>query len=646
MIRSRVFAAVASAALLASCSGGSKDNSTPTTPTPTVALSTSASALDLTQGATASFSVTVTRSGGFSGDVTVSVEGLPAGVTASALTILSANSSGTITLTAAGTATVTGANLTVRVSGSGVTSATTALALNVRAAAAGSVAVTFSPSTVVLTQGSTVTVTATITRSGGFTGPVALSVLSAPVGLTFVITPVASSNQTVVVNTSSATIAITASATAAVGTIPITIGASGTGVTSSTLTLATTVNAGVTANVTLTFCPASGLPVFVAYQDGTAGAWTRVTAGAGNAYAATITQGKGAIAYGYLTAANNYTLTVIFGTQVELASQGAAICAGQSQTARSMIGTVIGVVGSDVGTVTLGTAAAQISAATGAFTLSNIPNGPLDLVASRTSVVINGSTVSNSLASVLIRRGVVVANGFTISPSIDLSPISGEAAVPVLNNVTVGGLGSDQAVTLVAYQTAGGTSATLFQEFLASNLLTRPYPTVPASKQAAGDLHILGVFAAANFATQPSSTRFIQTAFFAGADKTVTLGPTPNAITSSVLSAPSPERFRAAVLVQPEYNRIFQASWTQAGASPRNVIVQVTQGYAGSTATVNVDIPDLSAAGFTALFGLQAGVPTLLTVSVGGWDTTGGVFTPALFDGAILRAGTRNLTAQ
>ena len=648
MIRSRLLATVASAALLASCSGGSSDKSTPTTPSPTVALSTSNSALDLTQASTASFTVTATRGGGFTGDVTVTVEGLPTGVTASALTITSANSSGVITLIAAGTAVVASANLTVRGNGSGVTSATAALALNVRAAVAGSAVVSFAPSNVVLAQGSTVNVTATITRSGGFTGAVTLSVLSAPAGVTIVITPVASSNQIVVVNTSSATIAITASAVAAIGTTPISISASGTGVATSTLSLATTVNAAAAANVTLTFCPASGIPVFVAYQDGTAGTWTRAMAGASNTYAVAITQGKGAIAYEFQNAINDYTLNVFYGSQSELQTQGAAICAGQTQTAKSVNGTVVGVTGSDNASVTLGTAQAQPSSFLSSFTLTNVPAGPLDLVASRTAVLVSGSTlVSVTPASVLIRRGVNVANGFTISPSIDLSPASAEAAAPVFRNVTLSGLNGDQASTLLLYSTAGGiTAAQLFQEFPATTATTRLFATVPSSKQAAGDLHILGVFAAPSLATQPVMSRVVYMAFFAGADKTISLGPTPNAVTSSVLSAASPARFRAALSIQPEYNRFFVAGWSQAGGSPRSVNVQVTPAYAGSATTLNVDIPDLSAAGYTAILGLQAAATTTLFVNVAGCDAACGAFSPQFGEGTVFRIGARSLTAQ
>ena len=632
---------------LAACSGGDGGgNPTPTNPTPTLALSASASALDLTQGLTASFTVSVTRGGGFTGDATVTVEGLPTGVSASALTITSASTSGTVTLTASATAVVAGSSLTVRASGAGVTSATATVALNVRAAVTGSASVSFNPSSVVISQGSTVNVTATITRSGGFTGPVTFTVMSNPAGVSIVITPAASTNQTVSVSTNSATVAITASATAVLGTIPIVLAVSGTGITTSTLTLATTVNAPVAANVTLPFCPASGLPVFVAFQDGTTGVWTRSTGNASNAFPVTITQGKGAIAYEYQTAANSYALTVLYGTLAELQERGATICAGQTQTAKSMNGSVVGVTGTDVGSVTMGSSVASITAATGAFTLNNLANGPLDLVASRTSLVVNGSVTSSALARVLIRRGVTVFSGSTISPSVDLQAISAEASAPVFRNATLAGLGTDQAFTITAYSTAGGTVATIFSELPPSNATPRPFPTVPASRQLPGDVHVLAAIAASSFSTSPAFTRFAETVFLTGADKTVTFGPTPNPVTSSVLSAQSPERFRAAVTVQPEYNRLFQAQWTQAGAAPRSVLVLVTQAYAGSVATLNLDIPDLVAAGYTAAFGLQAGAATTLSVNAASWDMPGGVFTTPFVDGATFRAGVRNLIAQ
>jgi hypothetical protein len=93
-------------------------------------LSDSASTLSVTQGSTATDTITVTPEGGFTGSVTFTASGLPSGVTAS-FSPTSSTTSSTLTLMASSTAT-TGGPVTVVVTGtSGSTTATTNIALTV-----------------------------------------------------------------------------------------------------------------------------------------------------------------------------------------------------------------------------------------------------------------------------------------------------------------------------------------------------------------------------------------------------------------------------------------------------------------------------------------------------------------------------------
>jgi hypothetical protein len=90
----------------------------------------SASALSVTQGASSSLVVTVTRSGGHTSAVSLTASGLPSGVTSDTATVTSAASTGTLTLTASSGA-ATGA-VTVTITGSdGIRSRTTTLTLTV-----------------------------------------------------------------------------------------------------------------------------------------------------------------------------------------------------------------------------------------------------------------------------------------------------------------------------------------------------------------------------------------------------------------------------------------------------------------------------------------------------------------------------------
>ena len=63
-----------------SCSSGG-GSSTTSGPTPTIAISLTSSGATVTVGGSATVTGTLTRGGGFTGDVILTVEGVPAGVT-------------------------------------------------------------------------------------------------------------------------------------------------------------------------------------------------------------------------------------------------------------------------------------------------------------------------------------------------------------------------------------------------------------------------------------------------------------------------------------------------------------------------------------------------------------------------------------
>jgi uncharacterized membrane protein len=202
---------------------------------PGFSLSANPANVSVTQGATASSTITVTPAGGFTGSVALSASGLPAGVTAS-FSPASTTGSSTVTFSASSTATLTAA--TVMITGaSGTLSATTPITLTVNAPAVPNFSLSASSTTVALNQGATATDTITVTPSGGFNSSVALSVSGVPAGVTASLNP-ASTNGT-------STLTFTASSTATTGTSSVTVtGTSGTLTHTASLTL--TVNPAVT----------------------------------------------------------------------------------------------------------------------------------------------------------------------------------------------------------------------------------------------------------------------------------------------------------------------------------------------------------------------------------------------------------------
>ena len=97
-------------------------------------IATTGSSLTLPRKASAGVNVSITRTGGFTGPVTVGVSGLPSGVTASALTIPVGSTTGTLNLSATATATLSTAPVVTGINGSstGVTAQSTSLNLTVR----------------------------------------------------------------------------------------------------------------------------------------------------------------------------------------------------------------------------------------------------------------------------------------------------------------------------------------------------------------------------------------------------------------------------------------------------------------------------------------------------------------------------------
>ena len=226
------------------------------TATPDFTLSASPSSLTVTQGNSGTSTITVNPVNGFTGSVTLSASGLPAGVTASFGTNPTTSSS-VLTLTASSTATTGTATVTVTgVSGS--LSHTTTISLTVNAPAQPDFSLSASPTSLTVKQGTSGSSTITETDLNGFTGSVTLSTSALPSGVTATF----GTNPT----TSTSVLTFTASSTATTGTSTITV----TGV-SGSLTHTTSIS------LTISSAAATQLIVNPGFENGSA-PWT-LTAG-------------------------------------------------------------------------------------------------------------------------------------------------------------------------------------------------------------------------------------------------------------------------------------------------------------------------------------------------------------------------------
>ena len=188
-----LFAAVA-------CDSGSMTSSPP----PTIGLSVTSSQIEAAQGEAELVVANVTRGGGYVGDVTFVIDGLPDGMRAEASSLITANgvTSALLAVAVDSTVAIGNYNLAVHATASGLPDAVAPLAIVVEPV--GTPVYTLETRPVSVPRGSSVTVFANIDRANSRDVPVSLSAEKLPAGVTVTLYPVtnpkALSNMTISVD--------------------------------------------------------------------------------------------------------------------------------------------------------------------------------------------------------------------------------------------------------------------------------------------------------------------------------------------------------------------------------------------------------------------------------------------------------------
>lgn len=592
-------------------------------PTPTIALS--AAPVTIAQGSSGSVTVAITRTA-FTAPVTLAVENAPTGVTASFGTA-QPNATGEtqlLTLAVASTTTPGTSTLTVRGTGQGVTAATTTIALTVLPA---SFAVALAPSSLTVTQGAAAANSVLRVTRTNLTQPVTVSATGAPTGLSVTFAPAS-------ITADSSIISVAASATVAAGSYPITISASvpGFGVQTATLTV-TVQNAVVATSVTWQFCALSGIPLWVAVQDGN-GAWTQVTSSS-TAYTFSLSAGRGGVAYVFKVQNPTFLVpdpilttyvSTFFGTTAEIVAHGQELCAGANGGINTYIASMIGASSSDYVVGAFGRYDGIFGATvprTARFVnvQATAPGGTTDLLATRSTIsTVNGVNTA-TLRDIIIRRGVSA----TATPAtIDFT--ASEAFAPVTRTMTVQNLGTDIAYLFGSYQTANNAYGIYFALGAETFATSLPFPVIPLARQAAADLHVLRLSSHPLGNTQ--QVRYVYDVAKDPQDRTLTFGPTLSVPT--VTSTRSAASFGLSITlpVQSAYTRYFNAIGLQA-ANGLMHYTQRTEAYATLGTSVVMPIVDFSGVpGFLAEWMLKPGVATDWTVTASGWTGRGPVVPP------------------
>jgi len=451
------------------------------------------------------------------------------------------------------------------------------------------------PTTASVAQGGSATATATITRVNGYAGAVSVTAAGLPSGVTVTAVPASTTDNT-------ATLNISATSAVAAGNYPVTLSATGAGI-SGTQTAAFNVQVtpapGGSGNVAFSFanCDPSEVPVWFAAQNG-AGAWTRVTPGANNTF--TFSVGS---AGGFATVRPDgpgFSTSVFYGSQADITALAlGSPCRGVNPSGgtKRLTGTVGSGGPAAHAFVGIGGASVLHPAIQGSgFTLDGVPAGQRDLLAVAFNSDANDIT---SITRIILRRNVNYAS------AIPQLQFFGTEDFPFINGrIATNNTGTDQTSVQVSLVTANGASAP-YSTTLAAGPNRIPFPGLPASVLQPGDLHLIDVTAT------PASGSSVREAILLRHSATfdvdaVTFGPTLNQPTVTSLGTSPYLRLRAQLASQASYN---VAALAEFGQSANSLSVVSTANYAnGTPANWVLDIPDLTGAGYDPTWGLKSGL--------------------------------------
>ncbi|MBI3982884.1 MAG: hypothetical protein HY337_08225 [Gemmatimonadetes bacterium] len=542
-----------------------------------IAIVLSQETVTIPQGNGTTVTVTVTRTN-FDKVVLLEVEGAPAGVTAqlSATSLAAGVTRSSLEILVESGATPGAATLTLRATGDGVEAQTAALEVTVTVT--GQYTLSVLEPVVTVAQGGAGSATIVVTRAGGFSGSVALSVTGAPSGATAALNPA---------NAPGAAVALSLAATAGTppGTYNLTLTGTTPGLPDRTTTMAfVVIPPPSTAEMTLTFCPTS-VPIWFAFQN-QGYAWQPVTA-AGNSFTFAATDKVGlawVLQYG--------AATEVFVRHATRSEHAAVFLDGLCSGSNGLTGSVAGLYFGQSAKVAMGTVGVTATASATGFALQNVPNRPLDLVATR-GVQAGFRFTPDSM---ILRRTQDPANGTTI-PALDFS--TAEAFALDSAGLTLTGLlPGDQVLLTNRLWTATSTFGTVQSALLFAGATTTATTTlygVPQGRLVAGDVHELWVDV-----YQSNVERRSHIAYFgAPTSQTDALGPYVSISTvTRVTDLPYP-RMRGRLDAQPEYDRWVRFIFGGLSGAARNVHVMVSAAYlAGTPATWDVVTPDFSGTPF------------------------------------------------
>ena len=607
---SRLFLA-ASVLVWTACSG-KKDVTNPPVTTVSITVAAGSPTLSVAQGAAGTSAITVARTN-FTGDVALTAEGVPTGVTATftPATLASAATSSSLSLAVSGAAVVAGpATITIRARGTGVTDATATVALTITASVGGAVTLTTTPATASITAGQQATTALKITRAGGFAGGVNFTATGAPTGMT---TTFSSANPFI---GDSLNLSVSTLTSVTPGPYTLTVRANAAGISEATATYTVTVAAPPSNSVTWRFCDTGRIPLWFAYLDGLSGTWQQVTATTPGAYTFAYGQPQVGVATVYNEGSRVVTRVAYYGL-AEVAAAATAECTENPVVGtKTLTGSVTGFASAqEVALVSMGAAlSSAANQSSPAFTINKVPNGAVDLIAVRANLV-----TSNVLRALLLRGQNVAANGSL--GTLDLG--AGTSFVPANGSITVSAPNDGAIFAQNRITTATGSSASFTTPQLSSGVAAT-YQGVPDATLVSTDIQQLIVTQSVGATLSRYITRYTR----GPAAVTLTMPADPGAPTLTNVTG-SYARASVSGALPAAFNGLISVSLDQAGRSRRWDIASTANGRTGTT-TYLFTLPDFSAvAGWQSTWTLGQGATDVTSTFFGqsGTDANGNFIT-------------------
>jgi hypothetical protein len=592
---------LAASVLVWTACSGKKGVTNPPNTTPSITVVAGSPTLSVAQSASGTSALTVGRTN-FTGDVTLTAENLPTGVTATftPATVTAGGTASSVAFAASGTAAsgVT-TQITVRARGTGVSDATAPIALTVSVAVGGTVSLALTPASASITAGQTAATVVAITRSGGFTGGVNFTVTGAPPGMT---TTFSSANPVTAgtVNLSAATLA---SVTPGVYTLKVRANAAG--LTEATADFAVTVGAPPSNSVTWRFCDPARIPLWFAYQDGLTGSWQRVTETTPGVY--TFAYGQPQVGVTTVTNEGSKVVTEVsyYGLS-EVTAVAASECTDNpAPGTKTLSGTISGFTNpQEIALVSMGAALSNsANQTTPAFTITKVPSGAVDLIAIRANLV------TSSVQRMLLTRGTNFATGASLG-TLDLA--AGTSFAPGTGSITVTAPNDGALFATNVFTTITGSSAALTTPQLSSGVAAT-YQGVPDANLIASDLQEVQVTQQVGSTLSRFLTRFTR----GPTTLTLAMPADPGAPTVTSVSGASYARATTSGSLPAAFNSLISLSFDQASPSRRWDIASTAAGRTG-TLTYSFTMPDFTAlAGWQSSWALAAGTTAVTSTFFG-----------------------------